>query len=141
MKMTGHRRMIILVLAFVITALAPLQAAAAPKKEYVGDLYLAYGKDADSAKQALKDKGFTPIEGNFNDGGDTYAMLGYKTTDDIRYAITDIAVMNMSGGDSVEDYKNMLKEKKSEIAGFLEEFMVVIKEYRANYEAGKTKAI
>ncbi len=141
MKMTGHRRMIILVLAFVITVIAPLQAAAAPKKEYVGDLYLAYGKNADSAKQALESKGFTPIEGNFNDSGDTYAMLGYKTTDDIRYAITDVAVMNMRGGYSVEDYQNMLKEKKSEIAGFLEEFMVVVKEYRANYEAGKTRAV
>ena len=141
MKLNGYRRMIILMLAFVITAITPLQAAAAPKKEYVGDLYLAYGKDADEAKLALKDKGFTPIEGNFNDGGDTYAMLGYKTTDDIRYAITDVAVMNMRGGYSVEDYQNMLKEKKSEIAGFLEEFMVVVKEYRANYEAGRMRAV
>jgi hypothetical protein len=139
--MTGSRRMLILVLSFVITLMAPLQAAAAPKNQYVGDLYLAYGNDADSARQALESKGFTPIEGNLNDGGDTYAMLGYTTTDDIRYAVTDVAVMNMRGGYSVEDYKNMLHEKKSEIADFLEEFMVVVKEYRANYDGGKTRAV
>ena len=133
--------MLIIIMAVIMAMIAPLKAAAAPKNQYVGDLYLAYGKDAESAKQVLIDKGFTPIEGNFNDGGETYAMLGYTTTDDIRYAITDVAVMNMRGDYSVEDYKNMLKEKKGEIAKFLDEFMTVIKEYRANYDAGKTRAV
>ena len=110
---TSSRNLLIIVLAFIIAFITPLQAAAAPKKQYVGDLYLAYGKDADSAKQVLESKGLTPIEGNLNDGGDTYAMLGYTTTDDIRYAVTDVAVMNMRGGYSVEDYKNMLQKKKS----------------------------
>ncbi len=140
-ELTRPKTMLIIVLAIIMTMIAPLKAAAAPKNQYVGDLYLAYGSDAESAKQALIDKGFTPIEGNLNDGGKTYAMLGYTTTDDIRYAVTDVAVMNMRGDYSVEDYKNMLKEKKGEIVEFLEEFMTVIKEYRANYEAKKTRAV
>ena len=140
-EFSRSKTMLIIIMAVIMAMIAPLKAAAAPKNQYVGDLYLAYGRDAESAKQALIDKGFTPIEGNLNDDGETYAMLGYTTTDDIRYAVTDLAVMNMRGGYSVEDYKNMLKVKKSEIAGFLEEFMVVIKEYRANYDAGKTRAV
>ncbi len=140
-ELSKPKTMLIIVLAIIMTMIVPLKAAAAPKNQYVGDLYLAYGKDAESAKQVLIDKGFTPIEGNFNDDGETYAMLGYTTTDDIRYAVTDLAVMNMRGGYSVEDYQNMLRQKKSEIAEFLEEFMVVIKEYRANFNANRARAV
>ena len=139
--LTRPKTMLIIMLAIIMTMIVPLKATAAPKNQFVGDLYLAYGKDAESAKKVLIDKGFTPIEGNLNDGGKTYAMLGYTTTDDIRYAVTDIAVMNMRGGYSVEDYFNTLRAKKSEIADFLEEFMVVVKEYRANYDAGRTRAV
>ena len=138
---TSPRNLLIIVLAFIIAFITPLKAAAAPKNQYVGDLYLAYGNDAESAKQVLIDKGFTPIEGNLNNGGETYAMLGYTTTDDIRYAVTDLAVMNMRGGYSIEDYHNMLKEQKADIAEFLDEFMTVIKEYRVNLEAKKPRAV
>lgn len=140
-ELTRPRTSLIIALVIIIALITPLKAAAVPKKQYIGDMYLAYGKDAESAKQVLIDKGFNPIEGNLNDGGDTYAMLGYTTTDDIRYAVTDIAVMNMRGGYSVEDYRNMLKEQKADIAEFLNEFMTVIKEYRANYEAKKARAV
>ena len=140
-ELTRPKTMLIIVLAIIMTMIVPLKAAAAPKNQYVGDLFLAYGRDVNEARAVLKNYGFIPIEGNLNDDGEKYAMLGYKTTDDIRYAITDVAVMNMRGGYSVEDYKIMLKEKKSEIAGFLEEFMVVVKEYRTNYDAGKTRAV
>ena len=139
-ELTKSRTSLIIILVIIMALITPLKAAAAPKNQYVGDLYLAYGDDAEQARQILIDKGFTPIEGNMNDGGRTYAMLGYTTTDDIRYAVTDVAVMNMNGGYSVEEYQSLLKEKKSEIADFLEEFMVVVKEYRANHDAGKAKA-
>ena len=72
---------------------------------------VAYGKDADAAKKVLEDKGYTPVEGNLNDGGKTYAMMGYKTTDDIRDSITDLAVMNMRGDYSVEEYKTAERAK------------------------------
>ena len=132
-----------LVLTLTIIMLLPLQTAAAAENngKYVSEVYVAYGKDADEAKKTLSDKGFTPVEGNLNDGGKTYAMMGYKTTDDIRESITDLAVMNMRGDYSVEDYKKLLKGQKTEIAEFLDEFMTVIKEYRYNLKEGKAKAI
>nr|WP_316623424.1 hypothetical protein [uncultured Ruminococcus sp.] len=132
-----------LVLTLTIIMLLPLQTAAAAENngKYVSEVYVAYGKDANEAKKTLSDKGFTPVEGNLNDGGKTFAMMGYKTTDDIRDSITDLAVMNMRGDYSVEDYKKLLKGQKTEIAEFLDEFMTVIKEYRYNLKEGKAKAI
>ena len=135
------KMIVALVLTLTMIALVPLNtAAAANNGKYVSEVYVAYGKDADEAKKTLSDKGFTPVEGNLNDGGKTYAMMGYKTTDDIRESITDLAVMNMRGDYSVEDYKKLLKGQKTEIAEFLTEFMAVIREYRANLKAGKAKA-
>ena len=131
-----------LILTLTTIALVPVNTvAAANNGKYVSEVYVAYGKDAGDAKKTLSDKGFTAVDGNLNDGGKTYAMMGYKTTDNIRDSITDLAVMNMRGDYSVEDYKTMLKSQKTQIAEFLEEFMAVIKEYRANYKAGKAKAI
>ena len=135
------KTIISLILVIVMAALAPVQAlAAANDQKYVSEVYVAYGKNAEEAKKTLEDKGFTPVEGNLNDGGKTYSMLGYKTTNNIRDSITDLAAMNMNGDFSVEDYKILLKKKKTEIADFLEEFMAVVQEYRVNLKAGKEKA-
>ena len=131
-----------LVLALVMAAISPLNAyASTGTGKYVSDVYVAYGKNAEEAIKTLKDKGFTPVEGNLNDGGKTYVMMGYKTTDDIRDSITDLAVMNMRGDYSVEDYKTLIKKQKAEIAEFLTGFMAAIYEYRANLKAGKTRAV
>ena len=136
-----HIKMTIaLVLALAIAFVMPLQSMAAGSK-YVSEVYVAYGKDAAAAKKTLEDKGFTPVEGNLNDGGNTYAMMGYQTTDYIHDSITDLAVMNMRGSYSVEQYKQLLRSQKTQIAEFLNEFMTVIREYRANLKAGKTKAV
>ena len=129
-------------LVLVTALLVPTQAiAAANNGKYVSEVYVAYGKNAEEAKKTLEDKGFTPVEGNLNDGGKTYSMLGYKTTNDIRDSITDLSVMNMRGGFSVEDYKTLLKKQKTQIAEFLEEFMTVIHEFRVNLRAEKFKAV
>ena len=134
------KTIVALVLALIIAFVVPLQSMAAGGK-YVSEVYVAYGKNAEEAKKTLQDKGFTPVEGNLNDGGKTYAMMGYKTTDNIRDSITDLAVMNMRGDFSVEEYKTLLRSQKTQIAEFLGEFMAVIREYRANLKAGKTKAV
>ena len=90
-----------LVLVLAIALVTPVQAAA-KTGTYVSEVYVAYGKDAAAAKKTLEDKGFTPVEGNLNDTGKTYAMMGYKATDNIRDSITDLAIMNMRGSYSVE---------------------------------------
>ena len=136
------RIFVALVLTLTFIALVPLNtAAAANNGKYVSEVYVAYGKDADEAKKTLEDKGFTSVDGNLNDGGKTYAMMGYKTTDDPQQAITDLSVMNMNGGYSVTDYKHLLTQQKTNIANFLTEFMPAIKEYRANLKAGKARAV
>ena len=143
MKILRSIKMIVaLVLTLTFIALVPLQTAAAAENNgiYVAEVYVAYGKNADAAKKTLSDKGFIPVNGNLNEGGKTYAMLGYKTTDDPQQAITDLSVMNMNGGYSVTDYKNLLKQQKTNIADFLNGFMPAITEYRANLKAGKARA-
>ena len=139
----GFKSLVALVLTLIFIALVPMNTVAAADNngKYVSEVYVAYGKDADAAKKVLNDKGFTPVDGNLNDGGKTYAMLGYKTTNDIRDSITDLAVMNMNGGYSVEDYKTFLKNQKTQVAEFLTEFMAVIKEYRQNLKNGKARAV
>ena len=141
-KMLSVKTIVALVLTLTFIALVPLNTvAAATNGKYVSEVYIAYGKDADEAKKTLSDKGFTPVEGNLNDGGKTYAMMGFKMTRNIRDSITDLAVMNMRGDYSVEDYKKLLKGQKTEIAEFLSEYMAVIREYRSNLKEGKSKAI
>ena len=136
------RIFVALVLTLTFIALVPMNTvAAASGGNYVSEVYVAYGKNADAAKKVLSDKGFTPIESNLNDGGKTYAMMGYKTTDDPQQAITDLSVMNMNGGYSATDYKNLLTQQKTNIANFLNGFMPAIQEYRANYKAGKARAV
>lgn len=53
--------------------------------------------------------------------------------------------MNMKGGYSYPDYKTLLEEKKTDINEFINSFIPVLKEYRANYNgegsaAGKKRA-
>ncbi len=76
----GLKALVALVLTLTFIALVPLNTvAAADTGKYVSEVYVAYGKDAEAAKKALGDKGFTPIEGNLNENGGTYVLMGYKT--------------------------------------------------------------
>ena len=125
----GLKALIALVLTLTFIALVPLNtAAAANNGKYVSEVYVAYGKDAEEAKKTLEDKGFTPVEGNLNDGGKTYAMMGYKTTDDIRESITDLAVMNMDGNYNTTEYSEILRAKEVKVSEMLTDFMAAIRE-------------
>ena len=134
------KTIVALVLALAIAFVLPLQSMAAGGK-YVSEVYVAYGKNAEEAKKTLQDKGFIPVEGNLNENGDTYVMMGYKTTDDIRESVTDIAVMNMDGNFSTTEYKEVMRQRKNQVAELLSNFMSTIHEYRANLKAGKARAV
>ncbi len=137
----GLKTLVAMVLTLTLIALVPMNTVAAVSTgKYVSDVYVAYGKDAEAAKKVLDDKGFTPIDGNLNDNGSTYVMMGYKTTDDIRESITDIAVMNMDGNFNTTEYTEVLRQRKTQVAELLNDFMATIREYRANYKVGKAKA-
>ena len=125
--------------------------------KYVSDVFIAYGKSEKKATEWLQKNGWEPIKGDFNAGKASFfddnkiqdqnvaAVMGIKRTDDKEQAITDMAVMNMKGGYSLPEYEKLIDEKKAEINEFINHFMVVIEEYRANYngegsEFGKKRA-
>ena len=125
--------------------------------KYVSDVFIAYGKSEKKATEWLQKNGWEPVKGDFNAGKASFfddnkiqdqnvaAVMGIKRTDDKEQAITDMAVMNMKGGYSLPEYEKLIDEKKAEINEFINHFMVVIEEYRANYngegsEFGKKRA-
>ena len=117
------------------------QEEGAGKGKYVADVYFAYGSTEEEAVDWLKKNGWEPIKGSndFNAGKASFydknmaIAMGIKRTDKADEAITDMAVVNMKGGYSLPDYENLLKQKKTQIDEFVNGFIPVLKEYRANY--------
>ena len=73
---------------------------------------------------------------NLGGKGDRVVYLGFIRTADMNSAITDLAVMNMKGGYSIEDYKDLINRQMSaQIIPFVEGFLAAIREYRTNYDS------
>ncbi len=121
-------------------------AARSSGKTYVKEMILSYGKTSDEAKKWLTNNGYEILNYDLNEGADDIwstkrsVYLGYKTTDEVDEAITDMRLMNMNGGYSVQDYQIMLEEQKSNIEAFLNDFIVSVNEYRTNYNNGQERA-
>ena len=136
-----------LVLAVVLTFSTCADVlAASSKSTYIKDVVLSYGKTAAEAKAWLTENGYEILDYDLNeDADDTFSTsravyLGYTTTDNAEEAITDMRLMNMKGGYSVQDYQMLLADQKANIKLFLDNFIVAIKEYRYNYNAGRARA-
>ncbi len=135
---------LLLTLACIVQPCSAL--AASSKKTYVKEFMLSYGNTADEAKKWLKDNGYEVLDYDLNEGADdTFSKkravyLGYKTTTDAADAVTDMRLMNMKGGYSVQDYQIMLDEQKANIELFIGDFVVAVNEYRANYAKGQERA-
>ena len=137
-----------LVLAVVLAFSTCVNALAASNQvTYLKDVVLSYGKTADEAKAWLTENGYEILDYDLNEGADdTFSTaravyLGYTTTDNAEEAITDMRLMNMKGGYSVQDYQMLLEDQKANIKLFLDNFIVAINEYRANYAAGQARAV
>ena len=131
----------LLSLLMVFTAL-PVTAFAAGKTEYIKEFRLSTAKTEEEAKQWLVDNGYTVLGTNLNkDTKKDPVFLGYKITYDANEAITDMAVMQMSGGYSFSEYKAALEAQKADVEEMLDAFVIAIGEYVANYKAGKKNAI
>ena len=138
----------------------PMQVMAAPaenvkKPLYISEVKVGMGETSEEAAKELLAEGFTIIKGDdgsyadLNEKAGTTSDLkkgptkkivyiGYKTTDDPKQAITDLAVMNMNGGYSVQDYEVLMANHlESEILPFVDRFIAALKEYRANYKKPK----
>ena len=98
-----------LLLAFLMAFQSPAQVFADNQKTYISEVKVAMGGSAESdltneGFTILRDQNGSPIDLNQGAGGGKYShgdkkvLLGYKTTTNIKEAITDLAVMNMEGG-------------------------------------------
>ena len=148
MKMKHFSRALIaLILAALTVMTLPAQVfAAGTDEKYISEVQIGVGKSASEAEKSLdgyeilKDDNGNNVDLNKNAGatgvggkGNRVVYLGFKKTADSKQAITDLAVMNMKGGYSVEDYEALMESQmKDQIIPFVESFVSAIEEYRAN---------
>ena len=147
---------VILCMTMLIGAPAQLVASAADGgKKYISEVKVGMGETSDEASKELKSGGYTILtddKGNYadlnKDAGPSSAMklgpnqkivyLGYKTTDDVNDAVTDLAVMNMNGGYSYQEYEKLMDDHmNTEIKPFVKRFIATLAEYRENLNKPK----
>ncbi len=142
------RALVSLILAVTIcTGTCANTFAATGSSKYIKEVIISYGETEKEAHKWLTDNGYEVLNYNLNEGAnDSFSTeravyIGYKTTDDADEAITDMKLMNMKGGYSVQDYQMLLDEQKLNIKNFFDDFKIAVKEYRNNYNAGQQRAI
>jgi len=140
MKKSSLIRLISLVLVVAMAVLLPVQTYAVNNVMYISDIEIGYGDDGKAALEAAGYTVFTNL--NANEGGNGSAVwLGYLTTLDPNEAITDLAVMNMSGGYSFDAYTEELEMLNRNVSEQLSSFAAAIAEFRSNYASGNRFAL
>ena len=147
------RALIAVILAVLTATLLPVQVFA-DTPDYISDIRICMGAEYDTqfnGYNVLKvDKNSADLNvnaaGNDNPAGEKEVYLYYKTTKKRSEAITDLAVMNMKGGYSIDDYDMLMETNiKEEILPFVADFSTAIIEYRENYnsnnKANKQRAV
>ena len=139
------RAFIALILAVLVITIMPAQVFADSLPEYISDVkvYMGnYDKAASEGFTILCGDNNKPVDlnqgagGGWGSKGNKAVYLGYKTTTDRSKAITDLALMNMKGGYSVEEYEALMESQmKSQIIPFVDNFLASINEYRDNYNS------
>ncbi|MEE3467068.1 MAG: hypothetical protein VZQ83_01380 [Eubacterium sp.] len=114
--------------------------AAAAGGKYVKDITISYASSKEDAQKELGDD-FVILDQDFNKGKSGSSWIGYTTTDDPEQAIRDIKVELMSGGYSVSEYEEILKNKKDAISRQLDIIIPALTEYAKNYDANLDAAI
>ena len=112
---------------------------ASSDEEYLSELRLIYANSYEEAEQILAETklpGFKILNHNLNvNSGKIGVWLAYKTTTDINDAITDIAVMQMGGGYSAGNYKEMIKKSRDEYTAMSEIYLQAIEYFAGAYDA------
>ena len=143
----------------VMTPAQVIATAAEPEeKVYVSEVKVGMGETSEEAAKELLDEGYTILtkdDGKYadlNEKAGSKSLLksgpnqkivyvGYKTTTDASEAVTDLAVMNMNGGYSFEDYESMMnKQMDTQIKPFMDRFIATLTEYRENLKKPKDSA-
>ena len=150
------------VLCMTMLILAPTQVVASAadntEKKYISEVKVGMGETSDQASKELLDEGYTILKddnGNYadlnEDAGSKSSLkegpnqkivyLGYKTTSDASDAITDLAVMNMNGGYSYDDYEKLMQtHMETQIKPFVGRFIATLREYRENLQKPQDSA-
>ena len=130
----------LLVVALLSQITLPIFAESHPL--YIREIQISTGKTEQEAKQWLIDNGYTILDEDLNVGtGKDYAYIGYKTTTDRNLAICDISMMSMNGGYKTMNYGALLDQVKESATEVIENILVALAEFRANYEVGSPNAI
>ena len=149
------------VLCMTMLIIAPTQivaSAAENEQKYISEVKVGMGVTSDQASKELLDEGYTILKddnGNYADlnkdagaasplkegPNQKIVYLGYKTTSEAGNAITDLAVMNMDGGYSFEDYEKLMQSHlDTQIKPFVDRFIATLKEYRENLQKPQDSA-
>ena len=150
------------ILCVTMLILAPAQVAASAaesaKKTYISEVKVGMGETSEEAAKELLAEGFTILtddSGKYadlnKDAGSKSILkegpnqkivyLGYKTTENARDAITDLAVMNMNGGYSFQDYEKLMDNQlDTQIKPFVNRFIATLTEYRNNLKKPRDSA-
>ena len=156
-KITTVITSVILCVTMLILGPAQVAASAAEsaKKTYISEVKVGMGVKSEEAAKELLAEGFTILtddSGQYadlnKDAGSKSILkkgpnqkivyLGYKTTEDAGDAITDLAVMNMNGGYSFQDYEKLMDNHlDTQIKPFVDRFIATLKEYRENLKKPK----
>ncbi|WP_026834912.1 hypothetical protein [Eubacterium xylanophilum] len=117
-------------------------AAEEARTTYVSDVRLFYALDSlEAAKNKCIESGFTPVEGDLNEGtGKNHVVMGYKETDNKEDAITSIKLLSMNSGYQLKDYAALQKEYESSNAAIIDTIEAASQEFVSNYKAGSPKA-
>ena len=149
-------------LSMTMLILSPMQivasAAENEQNKYISEVKVGMGETSEQASKELLAEGYTILKddsGNYadlnKDAGSKSSLkegprqkivyLGYKTTSDANDAITDLAVMNMNGGYSFEDYEKLMQNHMdTQIKPFVDRFIATLKEYRENLKKPQDSA-
>ena len=148
-------------LCVAMLALAPAQviaSAAESSGKYVSEVKVGMGVTSDEASKELLAEGYTILKDDKGENADLnkdagsksilkggpnqkIVYLGYKTTDDASDAVTDLAVMNMEGGYSFDDYNKLMEtHMETQIKPFVNRFVATLNEYRENLKKPQDSA-
>ena len=148
-------------MAFILPAQVIASAEEPETKEYISEVKVGMGETSEEAAKELLAEGYTILtkdDGSYADlnekagtsglgkvfkEGPTEKVvyMGYKTTTNAADAITDLAVMNMNGGYSFEDYESLMnKQMDTQIKPFVDRFIATLQEYRENLKKPQNSA-
>ena len=126
-----------------------LLASAADKdkelsKQYIKEVKMFYGATEAQAKEYCEAEGFVfcPQDLKESSSSKVKAYLGYKTTEDPGDAVTDITLLDMKNSHYDEmTYREFLDEHVTEFADQANQIMVLVAEFRKQYNAGSPNAL